>query len=262
MLLGGISCILSVNKVGKRKLSLISMMACSIGCLLLGIYTLNKDYLNIPWIPTALFCYLYFSAMIGIGPIPWMLMSEVYPIRWVPNYISNNFIRTDILFTFSPGTVVIINDHLFYFFYTEDVQLELGYRLLHIILLDSFSPKRIWIYKPYYLCTDASFYTVSEDSSVSYFCTFIYPKQRGKVWLKLKIISPSPKKNKSGTNFKTKNLKNFLIHFHLPNFWIAIVCNPEKGLILVLKCSLVRKVGNHQSTKVNWIEFSKNSIKS
>ncbi|XP_065219501.1 facilitated trehalose transporter Tret1-like isoform X2 [Planococcus citri] len=81
MLLGGITCIVTVKKVGKRRLSLISMMACCIGCVLLGFYTLYKNKLEIPWIPLTLFCYLYFSSMIGISPIPWMLISEVYPTR-------------------------------------------------------------------------------------------------------------------------------------------------------------------------------------
>ncbi|XP_065212661.1 facilitated trehalose transporter Tret1-like isoform X2 [Planococcus citri] len=81
MIFGGITCILTVKKVGKRKLSLFSMMACSLGCVVLGIYSLYKDQLDIPWLPTTVFCYLYFSTMVGIGPIPWMLISEVFPVR-------------------------------------------------------------------------------------------------------------------------------------------------------------------------------------
>lgn len=81
MIFGGIACILTVKTIGKRKLSLFSMMACSIGCIILGMYSLYKDEFNLPWLPMIVFCYLYFSTMVGIGPIPWMLISEVFPVR-------------------------------------------------------------------------------------------------------------------------------------------------------------------------------------
>lgn len=83
MILGGLTCILTVKFLGKRKLSLISMMLCSIGCLSLGVYSYYKNEIHAPWIPMFLFCALYYSTNVGIGPIPWMLISEVFPVRSV-----------------------------------------------------------------------------------------------------------------------------------------------------------------------------------
>lgn len=83
MLVGGVTCILTVKYLGKRLLSLISMTMSSLGCIILGAYTLYKDEIQLPCIPMITFCILYFSTTIGISPIPWMLISEVFPVRLV-----------------------------------------------------------------------------------------------------------------------------------------------------------------------------------
>lgn len=81
MLIGGVLCITTVPWVGKRKLSLISMTGCSLSCILIAIYARYQVEINIPWIPMGLLCFLYFMTMVGIAPIPWMLISEVFPCR-------------------------------------------------------------------------------------------------------------------------------------------------------------------------------------
>lgn len=81
MIAGGVICISSVKFVGKRLLSLISLAICSLGSIVVGAYALYKDEINQPWIPMVTICILYFASNIGIGPIPWMLISEVFPVR-------------------------------------------------------------------------------------------------------------------------------------------------------------------------------------
>ena len=83
MIAGGVVCITCVKFAGKRILSLVSMAICSLGSLVIGAYAFyaNKTDLNEAWIPLATICILYFASNIGIGPIPWMLISEVFPVR-------------------------------------------------------------------------------------------------------------------------------------------------------------------------------------
>lgn len=74
-----------VRLVGKRALSLVSMSGCAFSCLSLGAYTYvttQHHWSSVPTIPLLLFCTLYFTINLGISPIPWMLISEVFPNRW------------------------------------------------------------------------------------------------------------------------------------------------------------------------------------
>ncbi|XP_060841252.1 facilitated trehalose transporter Tret1-like isoform X1 [Rhopalosiphum padi] len=81
---GAITCICLVRLVGKRTLSLVSMSGCALCCLSLGVYTYTITQLQwstAPTIPLLLFCTLYFTINLGISPIPWLLISEVFPTR-------------------------------------------------------------------------------------------------------------------------------------------------------------------------------------
>lgn len=85
-LAGGLSCILSVHRLGKRFLSLLSMSLCTILILCIAVYTLYMKDIDEPRIPLVLFGLMYYSLNLGVSPIPWMLVSEVFPQRLVHNY--------------------------------------------------------------------------------------------------------------------------------------------------------------------------------
>ncbi|CAI6360397.1 unnamed protein product [Macrosiphum euphorbiae] len=81
---GALICICLVRLVGKRALSLVSMSGCALCCLSLGAYTYfitQQQWSPVPTIPLLLFCTLYFTMNLGISPIPWLLISEVFPNR-------------------------------------------------------------------------------------------------------------------------------------------------------------------------------------
>uniref|UniRef100_A0A2H8TCU3 Facilitated trehalose transporter Tret1 n=1 Tax=Melanaphis sacchari TaxID=742174 RepID=A0A2H8TCU3_9HEMI len=81
---GAMTCICLLRVVGKRVLFLVSMTSCALCCLLLGAYTYSitqHQWSSIPTIPLLLFCTLYFSINLGVSPIPWLLVSEVFPTR-------------------------------------------------------------------------------------------------------------------------------------------------------------------------------------
>ncbi|XP_075210782.1 facilitated trehalose transporter Tret1-2 homolog [Lycorma delicatula] len=80
---GGFGCMILVSRTGKRLLSLISMACCTAACIFLGIYSyqLQHPYIIQPWIPFTLFCCLFFFTNLGISPISWSLLSEVFPSR-------------------------------------------------------------------------------------------------------------------------------------------------------------------------------------
>nr|XP_018906603.1 PREDICTED: facilitated trehalose transporter Tret1-like isoform X1 [Bemisia tabaci] len=81
--LGGLVCIATVHKLGKRCLSLISMTLCAVACILIGIYAvlIERTDFDCPWFPFIVLLALYFCCNVGISPIPWMLISEVFPSR-------------------------------------------------------------------------------------------------------------------------------------------------------------------------------------
>ncbi|VVC39260.1 Sugar transporter, conserved site,Major facilitator superfamily domain,Major facilitator, sugar [Cinara cedri] len=81
--LGALTCICFVRLTGKRALSLVSMVVCSICCLSLGAYAYAILWysFSMPWIPLLIFCVLYYFINLGISPVPWLLISEVFPNR-------------------------------------------------------------------------------------------------------------------------------------------------------------------------------------
>ncbi|KAI5749365.1 hypothetical protein M8J76_006795 [Diaphorina citri] len=80
-LAGGLSCIFLVHKLGKRFLSLVSMSLCATCILSIATYTLFKEEIDQSWIPLVLFAVMFYALNLGVSPIPWMLVSEVFPQR-------------------------------------------------------------------------------------------------------------------------------------------------------------------------------------
>uniref|UniRef100_A0A1B6CBK7 Major facilitator superfamily (MFS) profile domain-containing protein n=1 Tax=Clastoptera arizonana TaxID=38151 RepID=A0A1B6CBK7_9HEMI len=78
-LLGSITCIAALPKLGKRKLTNVSLVPMILSCASLGLYTLLK--LDVKWVPLTLFGVHLFSYTLGIGRIPWILMSELFPLE-------------------------------------------------------------------------------------------------------------------------------------------------------------------------------------
>ena len=91
-MVGSVVLIASVHKLGKRSLSLMSTGICGVSFLLLGLYaylfvspsTLTGDcnYLIPTWVPLVLFAVLSFANVIQ-SQIPWLLVTEVFPYRYV-----------------------------------------------------------------------------------------------------------------------------------------------------------------------------------
>ncbi|KAI5695545.1 hypothetical protein M8J76_013485 [Diaphorina citri] len=70
---------LTVNKFGKRPMSLWSTGICFVFTLLLAICAMNLQWPG--WIPLTVFCICFWIAGYGILALPWMLMSEIFPIE-------------------------------------------------------------------------------------------------------------------------------------------------------------------------------------
>lgn len=77
--LGSLGCMAVMKLLGKRGLTFISLVSCVI--LALGLVAYIILGIDRPWVPLILFCALFFAAQLGIGSIPWMLISEVFPIQ-------------------------------------------------------------------------------------------------------------------------------------------------------------------------------------
>ncbi|CAH1406567.1 unnamed protein product [Nezara viridula] len=82
-IIGVFVCMVSVRRVGKRKLALITMFLCSTINLCLGLYSLFHEtgYLYLSWLPLVLMALLSFTANSGFAIIPWALLAEVFPPR-------------------------------------------------------------------------------------------------------------------------------------------------------------------------------------
>uniref|UniRef100_A0A182NQQ7 Major facilitator superfamily (MFS) profile domain-containing protein n=1 Tax=Anopheles dirus TaxID=7168 RepID=A0A182NQQ7_9DIPT len=95
-LIANIVCMVSIKFVGKRRLALTSMMVTAISCISLSIYAFNTfppgwtSFDNHPetshvssmgYIPMVLFFMLAFFTSVGVLPVPWILLSEVFPFR-------------------------------------------------------------------------------------------------------------------------------------------------------------------------------------
>jgi hypothetical protein len=79
----------TVQRIGKRPLSLLCTVGSAMAALLLAVYALVEvaphkggEHLSATWAPLLLFIVLSFCNGI-VGQMPWMLLSEVFPFRYV-----------------------------------------------------------------------------------------------------------------------------------------------------------------------------------
>lgn len=70
-----------IPKIGKRKLSIVSMMGCAAADIMISIYGFFLTNLNLPWIPVSFYVILNYIHSLGAAQVPWMLVSEVFPLR-------------------------------------------------------------------------------------------------------------------------------------------------------------------------------------
>jgi MFS family permease len=83
-IIGNIFTILLVHRLGKRCLVLSTITVCSISYLLIGFigqFYADTEYTS--WAKLALFFGSTLSSSLGIMPIGWILMSEVFPMKYV-----------------------------------------------------------------------------------------------------------------------------------------------------------------------------------
>lgn len=99
-LLANIVCMSIIKVVGKRKLYFVSLVGTSISCFALGFYGYNvlppgissfENYSNgngiaaVPieenYIAMCMFFSMAFFTSVGITPIPWIILSEVFPFK-------------------------------------------------------------------------------------------------------------------------------------------------------------------------------------
>uniref|UniRef100_A0AAG5D5T8 Major facilitator superfamily (MFS) profile domain-containing protein n=1 Tax=Anopheles atroparvus TaxID=41427 RepID=A0AAG5D5T8_ANOAO len=95
-LLANIVCMVSIKFVGKRRLALTSMAVTALSCISLSIYAFNtfpsgwtsfdihsgtSHVSSRGYIPMVLFFMLAFFTSVGVLPVPWILLSEVFPFR-------------------------------------------------------------------------------------------------------------------------------------------------------------------------------------
>lgn len=90
-LIGNVICMVGVAWWGKRPLSLVSIAATSMASMLLGAYafavispgevaTAGTQHVA-SWAPMTLFIVYALMQNVGVLPIPWMILSEVFPFR-------------------------------------------------------------------------------------------------------------------------------------------------------------------------------------
>lgn len=87
---GNVLCMFTVAWCGKRPLALASIGGMAFSCMGLASYHLFMSNstgaavgaeLESHWLPLVLFIALFFFHSFGVGPVPWMLLSEVFPYQ-------------------------------------------------------------------------------------------------------------------------------------------------------------------------------------
>jgi hypothetical protein len=85
---GNVLCMFTVAWCGKRPLALTSIGGMAVACTALGSYHLYMSSFmeeevgaETHWLPLVLFVGLFSFHSFGIGPIPWMILSEVFPYK-------------------------------------------------------------------------------------------------------------------------------------------------------------------------------------
>ncbi|CAH1390910.1 unnamed protein product [Nezara viridula] len=84
-LVGNIASVVLMPLIGKRRLTIIAIISCAVGCFGIGIYKVIDDYQPIPpnmtWLAIAFMIAIFFATNLAVGHMPWVLMSEIFPLR-------------------------------------------------------------------------------------------------------------------------------------------------------------------------------------
>ncbi|RZF41696.1 hypothetical protein LSTR_LSTR011631 [Laodelphax striatellus] len=76
---GNVACILTMHLFGKRLITFLSLSVSVVSCILLGLLLMLQ--LQYPWIAFFLFGLIFFAAGFGVCTVPWVLLSEIYPVE-------------------------------------------------------------------------------------------------------------------------------------------------------------------------------------
>lgn len=200
---GALICICLVRLVGKRALSLVSMSGCALCCLSLGAYTYfitQQQWSPVPTIPLLLFCTLYFTMNLGISPIPWLLISEVFPNRCDKIKLCFlRFFRSAFCFNKKPFKMLP-----FCYAVTEDEERPAERARRSFTSSLSWCRKPGWIFKIRWNSMDALSCTGSLPLSVLYSYTNVCRRLKAKHWPRSKRISLRKTSNK----FKYQTQRN------------------------------------------------------
>lgn len=85
--LGGcVICTVTVRWVGKRPLALTSVIGCAVSSIAVGVYSLyvpeaERQNHSSSWLPMLCMVAWAFFTGVGMDPLPWMYLSEVFPFR-------------------------------------------------------------------------------------------------------------------------------------------------------------------------------------
>lgn len=89
-IIAGVLTVFFVSRLGKRLLTLMTLSICSVCYIaigLIGVYCNNLEKSNqvfISWLILILYLTSTFMSSFGIMPISWILLSEIFPMKWVP----------------------------------------------------------------------------------------------------------------------------------------------------------------------------------
>jgi membrane-associated HD superfamily phosphohydrolase len=88
-IIGGILTVFFVNKLGKRFLTLMTLPICSVCYILIGIigiyWTDSKPLTS--WLVLIFFLTTTFTSSFGILTVAWILVSEIFPMKWVKKIV-------------------------------------------------------------------------------------------------------------------------------------------------------------------------------
>nr|BAI83421.1 sugar transporter 7 [Nilaparvata lugens] len=76
---GSVTCMLTMHLFGKRHITFLSLSVSVVSCILLGILLMMQA--EHPWIAFFLFTLIFFATGFGVCPVPWVLLSEIYPVE-------------------------------------------------------------------------------------------------------------------------------------------------------------------------------------
>jgi MFS family permease len=76
---------LAVDRLGRKFLLLVSVVVMGISTLLIGAFFLGKDFnydvSPVSFIPLVSLCTFIVAFSVGIGPVTWIMMGEIFPVQ-------------------------------------------------------------------------------------------------------------------------------------------------------------------------------------